>query len=197
MKKAGGERQNAPPSKFFFADSHRKWRVSIQNETGAPYGTAHNTNVNPDDGCLQQDTVDTIANLETSTASNCAAIAELTAIVTRLTTELAMVNVKLVVAFQTNRTSRGGHRGRNRTTRGRRDGTGAGAGTGTRSGSPARTGVSAPTMDEAKDLDPPIHNCWTCSPGCRQNSSKCPVPAAGHIYMDTNRNIKGGAEATQ
>ena len=138
-------RKTPPHIKVFFAATHREWRLSIQNETGAPYGTAHNTNVNPDDGCLQQDTVDTIANLETSTASNCAAIAELTATVARLTTELATVNVKLVVAFQTNRASRGGHGGRNRTTHGRGDGTGAGA------------VVSAPTMDEAKDLDPPIH----------------------------------------
>ena len=120
-----------PHLKFFFAAAHREWRLSIQNKTGAPYGAAHNATVNPDDGCLQQEAVDAITNLEIATASNFAAIAQLTATVTRLATELATVNTKLVVAFQTNRNSRGGRVGRNRTTSGQGDRTGAGTGTGT------------------------------------------------------------------
>ena len=120
-----------PHLKVFFAATHREWGHRIKNETGAPYGLAHNATVNPDGGCLQQETVDTFANLETSTASNCAAIVQLTATVARLTTDLATVNVKLVVAFQTNHASRGGHGGRNRTTHGQGGVTGAGACIGT------------------------------------------------------------------
>ena len=44
--------------------------------------------------------VDTIAKLATAAASDRAAIAQLTATVTRLTTELATMNVKLVVDLQ-------------------------------------------------------------------------------------------------
>ena len=87
----------------------------IQNETGAPYGTAHNATANPDDSYLQQETVDAIANLATATASDRSVITQLTATVVRITTELAMVNVKLIVALQTNRTSRGGRGERVRT----------------------------------------------------------------------------------
>ena len=31
-----------PHIKVFFAAAHREWRLSIQNNTGAPYGAAHN-----------------------------------------------------------------------------------------------------------------------------------------------------------
>ena len=118
-----------PHIKVFFAAAHREWRLLIKNETGAPYGAAHSTTANLDDGYLQQETVDAITNLATTKASDCAAIEKLMATVARLTTELATVHVKLVVVLQTNRASRGGHGGRDRTTRGRGAGAVSGANT--------------------------------------------------------------------
>ena len=70
----------------------------LLNETGTPYGAAHNATAHPDDGYLQQETVEAIANLETATASDHAAIAHLTATVERLTEELVTVNTKLATA---------------------------------------------------------------------------------------------------
>ena len=159
----------------------------IQNETGDPSGAAHNTTANPDDGYLQQETVDAITNLATATVSDRAAIAQLAATVARLMTELATVNAKLVVTPQTNRAIRGGGGRRNRTIHGRGDGDGEGAGTGNGAGAPARTGASAPTMALLLDV----------RHGCRHNSAKCPVSAASHIYMYTKRNMQGGAEEKQ
>ena len=75
---------------------HREWRLSLKNETGTPYGAAHNATARPDDGCLQQETVDAIANLATATASNRAAFTQLTATVETLTAEL--VNMSWVKA---------------------------------------------------------------------------------------------------
>ena len=180
---------------MFFAAAHREWNILIQNETGSLYGAAHNATTNLDDEYLQQETVYAIANLATATAIDRAAIAQLTATVARIMAELATVNVKLIVTLQKKRAIRGGHGGRDRTSRGQ--GSGSGYGTGTRVSAPARTGASAPTMAEGKDLDPPIHYCWTCGPGCRHNSAKCPVLAAGHIYTFTKRNMQGGVEAPQ
>ena len=37
-----------PHIKVFFAAAHRKWCLSIQNKTGAPYEAAHNTTANPE-----------------------------------------------------------------------------------------------------------------------------------------------------
>ena len=84
---------------------------------GASYGTAHKATANLDDGYLQQETVDAISNLAKATASDRAAIVQLTGTAMRLTTELATVNMKLVVDLQTNRAIRGGCGGRNRTRR--------------------------------------------------------------------------------
>ena len=140
--------------------------------------------------------VDAIANLATDTASDRDAIAQLTATVARLTTEIATLNVKLVVDLQKNRVSWGGRGGRNITIRVQGARAGAVACTGTGAGAPARTGASAPTMDDTKYLEPKIYYCWTCGPGCRHNSAKCPLPAAGHIYTVTKRNMQVGAEAT-
>ena len=54
-----------PHLKVFFAATHREWRLSIKNETGEPYGAAHNATTNPDDRYLRQETVDAIAKLVT------------------------------------------------------------------------------------------------------------------------------------
>ena len=48
------EDKNLPHLKVFFAAAHREWRLSIQNDTGAPYGAAHNATANPGEGYLQQ-----------------------------------------------------------------------------------------------------------------------------------------------
>ena len=84
-----------------------------------PYGASHNATTNPDNRYLQQDTVDAISNLATVTASDLRAITQIMATVTILTTELATVNKKLVVALQAKRASRGSRGGRNKANRGR------------------------------------------------------------------------------
>ena len=150
-----------PHLKLFFAAAHREWRLLIQNEMRAPYGTAQNATANPEGGYLQQEMVDAISNLATATLSDRAAIKQLTATVARLTTKLATVNEKLVVALQKKHTSRGGRGGRDRTSHGLGAGTGERAGTGTGAGAPERIGAGAPTIAEEKDLEPPIHYCWT------------------------------------
>ena len=88
-----------PHLKVFFAAANREWRISIQNETGAPYGAANNTTARQDNRYLQQETVDAITNLATATASDCAAIAQLTSTIERLTSELVTVNANLVTSL--------------------------------------------------------------------------------------------------
>ena len=102
------DNKTLPHLKVFFAAAHREWRLLLQNETGTPYGAAHNSTAYLDGRYLQQETVDAIANLETSTASDRAAIAQLTATVERLTAELVTMNAKLVATLQPQRASRGG-----------------------------------------------------------------------------------------
>ena len=186
-----------PHLKVFFDTTHREWRLSIQYKTAPPYGATHNTTANPDDIYFQQETVEAIAKLATTTASYRAAIAQLMATVARLATELATVNTKLVVNLQTNRASQGGHRGRGRIIRRRGSRTGSTSSTGTGSSAPEITNAGAPNMAEEKYLEPLIYYCWTCGPGCRHNSAKCPAPETGHIYKSTKRNMQGRAEATK
>ena len=185
--------------KTFFAAAHREWHLLLQYETGTPYGFAHNTTARPDDGYLQQETVDAIANPETDTASDCTDIAQLTATVERLTAELVTVNTKLVAALQTQRASQGGNGKQSRRRgRGRRASAGAGAGAGAGATTPTHgppTGVGATTRTDKQDLEPPIHYCWACGPGFRHNSAKCSTLETGHVYMATKRDMQGGAEA--
>ena len=154
--KRAADDKTLPHLKVFFAAAHREWRLSIQKETGAPYGAAHNATENPDDGYLQQETVDAIANLATATASDCSAIAQLTPMAERLKEELVTLNAKLVTALQKQRASQGGRGGR-----GCRRGHGAGA--------PAQTGAVAATRSKEQGLEPPIHYFWTCGSRCRHN----------------------------
>ena len=101
-KKAADEK-TLPHIKVFFAAAHREWRLSLQNETGTPYGAAHNATPHLDNGYLQQETVDAIANLATATASYRAAIAQLTATVKRRTAKLVTVNFPPASARQPRR----------------------------------------------------------------------------------------------
>ena len=109
--KRSSDSKTLPHLKGFFAAAHREWRLLLQNNTSTPYGAAHNATAHPDDGCLQQETMDAIANLATSTASDCAANAQLTATVERITAEIVTVNAKLVTALQPHQSSRGGRGG--------------------------------------------------------------------------------------
>ena len=88
-----------PHLKVFFAAAHREWCLSLRNETGTPYDAAHNATPHSYDRYLQQETVDASANLATATASDRAAINQLTAMVKRLTAELVTVNSNLVTAL--------------------------------------------------------------------------------------------------
>ena len=184
--KRAADDKTLPHLKVFFAAAHREWRLLIQNETGAPYGAAHNATANPDDGYLQQETVDAIVNLVIATASDCTAITQLTSTVERLMAELLAVNAKLVTALQRKRVSQGGRGGRDR-----------GRGHGRETSAPAQTGAVAATRFEEQDPEPLIHYCWKCSPGCRHNIAKCSAPSTGHIYTATKRDMQGGAEATR
>ena len=94
------DNKTLPHLKTLFAAMHREWRLSLQNETGTPYSAAHNVTARPDDGYLQQETVDAIANLSTATASDRAAISHLTSTVESLTTELVTVNTNLVATLK-------------------------------------------------------------------------------------------------
>ena len=100
------DNKTLPHLKILFAAAHMDWRLLMQNETGTPYGAAHNATASPDDRYLQQETVEAIANLATSTARNCSSITQLTAMVKRLTAEFDTVNTKLVVKLQTKQSSR-------------------------------------------------------------------------------------------
>ena len=181
------DNKTLPDLKNFFAAVHREWCLLLQNETITPYGAVHNTIARPDKGYLNQETVNAIANLATDTASDCATISQLTAMVERLTEELVTVNTKLVAALQNQQASRGGNGGRSR-----RRGSGAGATTPTH-GPP--TGAGTATRTKKKDLEPPIHYCWTCGPGYRHNGAKCSAPATGHVYTATKQDMQGGAES--
>ena len=73
--KRASDNKKLPHPKVFFAAAHREWRLLLQNETVTSYGFAHNATAHPDNGYLQHETVDAIADLATATASDCAAIA--------------------------------------------------------------------------------------------------------------------------
>ena len=103
--KRSADDKTLPHLKVFFAAAHREWCLSIQKNTGAPYGAAHNATANPDDGYLQQDMADAITNLATSTASDRDTIAQLTSTFERLTAELVTVNTNIVTALQKKRAS--------------------------------------------------------------------------------------------
>ena len=189
------DNKTLPHLKVFLAAVHREWRLLLQNDTGILYGADHNAATKLDDGYLQQETVEAIVNLATATASDRAAIAQLTATAKSLTAELFTVNAKLVAALQPQKASRGSHGGQ---TRGRGHGRGRGAGAGVGATTPTmvpRTSAVFFTRTDNQDLEPPIHYCWTFGPRCRRNSAKCPAPATGHIYAATKRDIQGGAEA--
>ena len=111
MESEGVGQKDATTPQGFFVAAHREWHLSLQNETDTPYGAAHNATAHPDDGYIKQETVDAIANMATATASDCAAIAQLTATVERLTAELVTLNIKLVASLQPQQSSRASHGG--------------------------------------------------------------------------------------
>ena len=190
MEQAGRGQQNPPHLKLFFSATHREWRLSLQNDTGAPYGMEHNATANPDDGYLLQDTVDAIVKLAKAMAIDREAVTQLTTTISRLTTELATVNEKIVVALQGKRASRGSCGECDKVSRGQVS----------RAQTAAKNGAVAPALAElagGADLDTPIHYCWTYRPRCKHNSIKYPKPMAGYIYTATKRNMQVRAEAPQ
>ena len=128
--------------------------------------------------------VDAIANLATATASDRAAIAQLTATFERLTVDLIILNTKLATALQPHRASQG--------IRGERS-----HGGGYRASTTTSTGAVLATRTNNQDLEPSIHYYWMCVPRCRHNSAKCPAPATGHVYTSTKQDMQGGTEATK
>ena len=152
-----------------------------------------------------------IVDLATATASDRAAISQLTATVKSLTADLITVNAKLVAALQPQRAIRGGRGERSRRRgrecgrgrgRGRERGRGRGRGRGASTGAGATTPTIVPTTSagsatrtDNQYLEPPLHYCWKCGPRCRHNSAKCPAPTTGHIYTATKRGMQGRAEA--
>ena len=48
--KRAADDKKIPHIKVFFATAHREWRLLIQNKTGPPYGDAHNSTANLEDG---------------------------------------------------------------------------------------------------------------------------------------------------
>ena len=96
MEQEGGKRKYAPTSQGVFR-GHTQRVAPLDSKRDA----AHNTTTHLYNGYIQQEMVDDIANLATATASDRAAIAQLTSTVERLTAELVTVNAKLVTALQT------------------------------------------------------------------------------------------------
>ena len=79
------DNKTLPDLKTFLADAHSGWHLSLQKETSTLYVATHNATARLDDRYLQQEMVDAIANLETATARNRAAIAQLIATMETLT----------------------------------------------------------------------------------------------------------------
>ena len=109
-KKAADDK-TFPHLKVFLVAAHREWRLLLRNDNGTLYGAAHNATAHPDDGYLQQDTVEAIVNLAIATAIDCAAISQITAMVKRLTAYIVTVDAKLITALQPQQASQGGHVG--------------------------------------------------------------------------------------
>ena len=88
--------------KTYFSLAHRKFRETCTTTAGGGFATtnsadifsSHHTNT-----AYQQNTVNAIANLSSTTAHNSESITTLTATVATLTTELASTNAKLIRAL--------------------------------------------------------------------------------------------------
>ena len=48
--KRASDNKTLPHLKVFFAAVHREWHLSLRNETGTPYGAAHNATAHLDNG---------------------------------------------------------------------------------------------------------------------------------------------------
>ena len=126
-----------------------------------------------DEPTHDQRTIDAIANLATATASDRATVASLTATIEKLTSDLNDVQVKLVIALETNASlaralgdGKENQRGRGR----------------------------APKEDRRS---PNRHYCWTHGYLCTHHSGECPSPATGHQNKAKSRDNKGGSTANR
>ena len=149
--------------KTFFALARHEWRKSLVTNAGGGFQSANHV--------YQQDTVGTIANLATATASDRASFADLTTTNGTLTAELTASNAKLVVALQeiTKLTT-------------------------TIADLKAKSGNQPSRQQDASF--PTRHYCWTHGFRCTHPSKECPAPDTGHQTSAISRNTKGGSSAT-
>ena len=85
--------------------AHQELRESQTTFQGASYHITNSDIMHTGDGgsYLQQDTVDTIANLATATATNCTTVAKLTETNSKLADELITINAMIVKALESNK----------------------------------------------------------------------------------------------
>ena len=86
--------------KTFFAISHNEGRESQSTTTGAKFHSANFLQEQDTTQLYQQETVNTISNLATATASNRSTVVNLTATNSTLTSSLAACQLQLVEALQ-------------------------------------------------------------------------------------------------
>ena len=86
--------------KTFFATAHNEWRESQSTTAGSEFHSANHVQEQAATQLYQQETVDTISNLATATANDCATVATLTATNITLTSALTACQIQLVEALQ-------------------------------------------------------------------------------------------------
>ena len=92
-----------PHFKTYFTVAHQKLRKSQQTSQGVGYHSANNATMEDLHQDIQQETVDTIANLATATAADQATVKTLTATNSLLSKEIISVNQKLVKLMEENK----------------------------------------------------------------------------------------------
>lgn len=145
--------------KPFFARAHREFRDTKTTTTGASYGSAN--------AAYQQETVDAIANLATATAHDRATVATLSATVSKLTSDLATANAKLITALATVTTL-------------------------TSANSEHHRKQHNPTPRSGAR-----HYCWSCGFKCEHPSFRCTNPKPGHDNFAKASETKGGSQVNK
>ena len=142
--------------KIFFATAHQELCELQATTTGAGYHAAKFVDHQAANQVYRQETVNSIANLYTATASDRASVATLATTNINLTVALTLINNKLFTALQD-----------------------VACLTVTIAELRRNTGyqstVTAPEVEWAKS-----HYCWTFRYACKHSSRDCPSPATGH-----------------
>ena len=159
--------------KIFFATTHQELCKSQATTAGAGYHAANLVDHQASNQLYQQETVDAITNLATSTASDRASVATLTTTNSNLAAALTLSSKNLVTALQD-----------------------VARLTGTITELRRKTGyqsiATAPELRWAKR-----HYCWTGGYACKHSSSDCPSPATGHQKGATRAKRLGGSTKNQ